>query len=360
MLFNSVFFIILFLPGVFFLYFYGAKKHTKAPQCIIVIASFVFFGWWNWVYVPILAGTILFNYFIGHRLRSVPRLSVVVLGIIANLSVLGFYKYYDFFIENTNSLFNTSFNLLHVALPLGISFFTFQQITYLVDSYKQKVPPHDLLNYATFVSFFPQLISGPIVHHSEMMPQFARAENQTKNYRNIARGMFIFAIGFFKKTILADTLAHYANNGFANINLLSTLESWLVSLSYTFQLYFDFSGYIDMAIGIALLFNIKLPVNFNSPYRAHNIQQFWHTWHITLGRFFSRIRVYSFRWQQGATIQTIPQYTYCCRIKRSMARCQLDFCCMGNYPRLCVSAPPFLAQKSTPSHISGGATQRRS
>jgi D-alanyl-lipoteichoic acid acyltransferase DltB (MBOAT superfamily) len=170
-------------------------------------------------------------------------------------------------------------------LPLAISFFTFQQIAYLVDSYRQETKEYDFLNYALFVTFFPQLIAGPIVHHKEMMPQFAKTRNKVKNYRNIVMGLFIFSMGLFKKVVVADTFAILASPGFEASSNLSMYDAWLTSLSYTFQLYFDFSGYADMAIGLALLFNIRLPVNFNSPYKATNIQDFWRRWHITLSRF---------------------------------------------------------------------------
>jgi D-alanyl-lipoteichoic acid acyltransferase DltB (MBOAT superfamily) len=168
---------------------------------------------------------------------------------------------------------------------LAISFFTFQQIAYLVDSYRQETNEYDFLNYALFVTFFPQLIAGPIVHHKEMMPQFASKWNLVKNYKNIALGIFIFSIGLFKKVFIADNLAIMATQGFDVATTLTMLEAWVTSLSYTMQLYFDFSGYTDMAIGGALLFNIKLPINFNSPYKAVSIQDFWRRWHITLSRF---------------------------------------------------------------------------
>ena len=174
---------------------------------------------------------------------------------------------------------------LDLALPLAISFFTFQQISYLVDSYRGETKEYDFLNYALFVTFFPQLIAGPIVHHKEMMPQFASKWNLVKNYKNIALGLFIFSIGLFKKVVIADTFAVWATAGFDTATTLNLFEAWATSLSYTFQLYFDFSGYTDMAIGAALLFNIKLPINFNSPYKATSIQDFWRRWHITLSRF---------------------------------------------------------------------------
>jgi len=233
----------------------------------------------------------LFNYVIGVSLSKkdnrgkVNKKTLLTIGIISNILLLGYFKYADFLIENMNSLLNSHMSLLHLALPLAISFFTFQQIAYLVDSYRGETKEYDFLNYANFVTFFPQLIAGPIVHHSEMMPQFSKTKNKVKNYHNIALGLFIFSIGLFKKVVIADSFAVWATQGFDVAVSLNFFEAWATSLSYTFQLYFDFSGYTDMAIGAALLFNIKLPINFNSPYKATNIQDFWKRWHITLSRF---------------------------------------------------------------------------
>jgi D-alanyl-lipoteichoic acid acyltransferase DltB (MBOAT superfamily) len=231
----------------------------------------------------------LFNYTIGTSLaknsKSIYRKKILIFGILSNLSLLGYFKYADFFIENINLMSSNEIGLLHLALPLAISFFTFQQISYLVDSYKKETKEYDFLNYALFVTFFPQLIAGPIVHHKEMMPQFEKVRNKVRNYRNISMGLFIFSMGLFKKVVIADTFAVWATNGFDVVEKLSLVEAWATSLSYTFQLYFDFSGYTDMAIGVALLFNIKLPINFNSPYKAKDIQDFWRRWHITLSRF---------------------------------------------------------------------------
>jgi len=235
--------------------------------------------------------SMLFNYTIGNSLNDnfqkirIPKKTLLSFGIGANIGLLAYFKYMDFFIENINLLFDSHIPLLHLALPLAISFFTFQQIAYLVDSYRKETAEYDFLNYALFVTFFPQLIAGPIVHHAEMMPQFASRWNLVKNYKHIALGIFIFSMGLFKKVVIADTFAVWATKGFDTASVLHFAEAWSTSLSYTFQLYFDFSGYTDMAIGAALLFNIKLPINFNSPYRALDIQDFWRRWHITLSRF---------------------------------------------------------------------------
>lgn len=233
----------------------------------------------------------LFNYVIGNSLNEslqkakISKKTLLTFAILSNISLLGYFKYSDFFIENFNLAFDGSIPLLHLALPLAISFFTFQQIAYLVDSYRGETKEYDFLNYALFVTFFPQLIAGPIVHHAEMMPQFANKWNLVKSYKNIALGLFIFSIGLFKKVVIADSFAEIASEGFDKVEILGFAEAWATSLSYTFQLYFDFSGYTDMAIGAALLFNIKIPMNFNSPYKATSIQDFWRRWHITLSRF---------------------------------------------------------------------------
>ena len=294
MLFNSYGFILVFLPITFFVYFYLNKKRlTEASKGFLVFTSLLFYSWWNVAYLPIILVSMTFNYVIGKSLNKIyhtegkgfSRKTILIFGVVFNLSLLGYFKYADFFIENINIAFSVNAESLNLLLPLAISFFTFQQISYLVDSYRQETKEYDFLNYALFVTFFPQLIAGPIVHHKEMMPQFAMVRSKVKNYRNIAMGLFIFSIGLFKKVVIADTFAVWATNGFDVATTLNLFEAWATSLSYTFQLYFDFSGYTDMAIGLALLFNIRLPVNFNSPYKATNIQDFWRRWHITLSRF---------------------------------------------------------------------------
>lgn len=294
MLFNSYEFIFLFLPITFFVYFYlNSKRLTYASKGFLVFASLFFYSYWNIVYLPLILASMLVNYLVGNQLnkydssikKSFSKKTVLIFGISFNIALLAYFKYTDFFIENFNGIFGSSVPLPNIVLPLAISFFTFQQISYLVDSYQSGTKEYDFLNYALFVTFFAQLIAGPIVHHKEMMPQFASKWNLVKNYKNIALGIFIFSMGLFKKVVIADTFAVWASAGFDNAVTLNLIEAWATSLSYTFQLYFDFSGYCDMAIGAALLFNIKLPINFNSPYKAINIQDFWRRWHITLSRF---------------------------------------------------------------------------
>lgn len=236
----------------------------------------------------------LINYLIGTNLgrsdsgylknKYLNQKILLTIGVVFNLGLLGFFKYANFFIENVNAL-GAEFELPNIVLPLAISFFTFQQIAYLVDSYRHEMREYKFLNYALFVTFFPQLIAGPIVHHKEMMPQFASRWNLVKNYKNIGLGLFIFSVGLFKKVAIADLFSGWATLGFDNSTELGFFDAWVTSLSYTFQLYFDFSGYTDMAIGAALLFNIRLPINFNSPYKATDIQDFWRRWHMTLSRF---------------------------------------------------------------------------
>ncbi len=292
MLFNSFEYIFLFLPASFLLYFFLHKtKWATAAKISLIGASLFFYAWWEASYLFIILLSVFFNFAIGNLVSSNTlesdrvKKALLVFGIAANLALLGYFKYMDFFLENLNGLLGTSYPYLRLALPLGISFFTFQQITYLIDSYRHETKEYSFLNYMLFVTFFPQLIAGPIVHHKEMLPQFASRRNWAVNHKNIAMGLFIFSIGLFKKVMIADRLAVWAGNGFDHAETLNMMEAWVTSLSYTFQLYFDFSGYTDMAIGAALLFNIKLPINFNSPYKAANIQDFWRRWHMTLTRF---------------------------------------------------------------------------
>jgi len=211
--------------------------------------------------------------------------SLLKIALVFNIGFLGYFKYMDFFIENINMVFDSDIGLLYLALPLAISFFTLQQIAFVVDSYEGLVKEKSFLDYTVFVTFFPQLIAGPIVHHKEMMPQFANIRNKVKRYKNISLGLLIFSIGLFKKVVIADTFAIWASYGFDTATTLNVFEAWATSLSYAFQLYFDFSGYTDMAIGAALLFNIKIPINFNSPYKALSIIDFWQRWHISLSNF---------------------------------------------------------------------------
>lgn len=285
MLFNSFEFIILFLPLVVVIY-YQLNKHVNKSSSIfwLILASLFFYGYWKIAYLPILLGSIIFNFFLGKSLAQNTNKSHFRIGVLANLLLLGYFKYTNFFIDNLNLSLGFNISEQNIVLPLAISFFTFQQIAFLVDSYYGKLKDYNFGNYALFVSFFPQLIAGPIVHHGEMMPQFAKAFEGV-DFEKTAKGLFIFSIGLFKKVMIADNLSPFVKEGFDISSSLNFLDAWFTSLAYTFQLYFDFSGYTDMAWGAALLLGIQLPQNFNSPYKAASIRDFWRRWHMTLSRF---------------------------------------------------------------------------
>lgn len=297
MLFNSYEFIFVFLPvslSVFFLL--GHRGFRREAVAWLVAVSLFFYGWWNPSYLLLLVGSIVLNFALGRWLtRShgdlVPLLSrrlVLGFGVSINLLSIGYFKYANFFIGNINIALGADYYLESIVLPLAISFFTFQQITFLVDSYRGLTNEADFLNYCLFVSFFPQLIAGPIVHHREILPQFLGNSIFRVGHVNLALGITIFSIGLFKKTVLADGISVYSNRVFDAAEAgepLDFFRAWSGALAYTFQLYFDFSGYSDMAIGAARLFGIRLPINFNSPYKAVNIIDFWRRWHITLSRF---------------------------------------------------------------------------
>jgi alginate O-acetyltransferase complex protein AlgI len=292
MLFNSFEFIFLFLPCTVLLYFLFVRYlGHEYGLGLLVVASLLFYAYWNPVYLLLILFSIAINYVLGAWL--IPRdngasKAFLVLGIALNLGLLGYFKYANFFVENLNLLTGASWNLERVFLPLAISFFTFQQISYLVDAGQGKTREYNFLHYCLFVCFFPQLIAGPIVHHKEMLPQFMRAESLRPEWSNFAVGISIFAIGLFKKTVIADSLSAYVGPVYddpaASVNL-DLFVAWGSTLAYKFQLYFDFSGYSEMAIGCARLFGVKLPVNFFSPYKSLSIIEFWRRWHITLSRF---------------------------------------------------------------------------
>ena len=293
MLFNSYEFIFLFLPLTLLgFHWIGKQGHHRSAIAWLVSASLFFYGWWNPAYLFLILFSILFNYGMGALIKGATNSSqmktLLILGITINIGLLGYYKYANFFIESLNAIASTELVLNKIILPLAISFFTFQQITYLVDVYRGGAIEHSFLHYCLFVTFFPQLIAGPIVHHKEMLPQFVRNSVYRLRAKHLAVGFSIFAIGLFKKVGLADRVGITATNVFeaAESGLTLTLfEAWAGALAYSLQLYFDFSGYSDMAIGLARMFSIRLPLNFNSPYKATSIISFWRRWHITLSRF---------------------------------------------------------------------------
>ncbi|WP_019240677.1 MULTISPECIES: MBOAT family O-acyltransferase [Bacillus] len=291
MIFNTFEFIFLFLPITFILYFIINKFNFTVAKLFLVLASLFFYAYWNPNYLYIILLSLVINFVLSRYIvneRNSFRKTVLTLGILFNVGLLGFYKYFDFVVTNINAVFSTNISLLHLLLPLAISFYTFQQIAYLVDSYRLETKNYTFFDYALFVTFFPQLIAGPIVHHDDVMDQFKNSVISKLNYKNIALGLFIFSIGMFKKVAIADYFAVFASSGYRVSESLTFIDAWITSLSYTIQLYFDFSGYSDMAIGLALLFNIKLPRNFNSPYKALSIQDFWRRWHITLSAFLTK------------------------------------------------------------------------
>jgi len=294
MLFNSYFFILVFLPLTLLVFFaLGRKGERRLAIGWMVAASLFFYGWWNPANLGLIISSILFNYSIGtilgdERRHYAVRKGAFVLGITANLAVLAYYKYANFFLENLNAALGTGYGLAEIILPLGISFFTFTQIAFLVDAYRGEVREYNFLHYALFVTYFPHLIAGPVLHHKEMMPQFGHASIFRFDALNFSAGLTYFVLGLFKKVILADGIAGFGAPVFAVAAKglpLSYLDAWGGALSYTFQLYFDFSGYSDMAIGLALMMGLRLPLNFNSPYKAVNIIEFWRRWHMTLSRF---------------------------------------------------------------------------
>ena len=216
------------------------------------------------------------------------RLAFLWLGILMDIGILFYFKYFDFFIENFNIAFKTDLALLHLVLPLGISFYTFQQLSYVIDSYRGECSSYSFLEYAAYVSFFPQLIAGPIVYHSELIPQFRDERNWKPDFDNLSRGLYAFALGLAKKVLVADTFSKVVGIGYSNITELNSSSVLLVMVCYSLQIYFDFSGYCDMAYGIGFMFNVELPVNFNSPYKAASVREFWDRWHMTLTRFFTK------------------------------------------------------------------------
>ncbi|HYD31089.1 MAG TPA: MBOAT family protein [Azospirillaceae bacterium] len=288
MLFNSYVYILLFLPVTVLVYWALRRRgRTRAALWWLTAASVFFYGWWDVRFVSVLLLSMAVNYAVAGALIRRPLKPVLVAGIAFNLGLLGWFKYAGFIAVTLNAA-GVAVGVPSVVLPLAISFFTFQQIAYLVDAWRGLTRDHDLIRYILFVTYFPQLIAGPIVHHAEMMPQFAHLPKAGERARDIAVGITILFIGLFKKVVLADGVSVYATpvfNAAAGDFEPTFLEAWVAALAYTFQLYFDFSGYSDMAIGAARLFGIRLPINFNSPYKAATIIEFWSRWHMTLSRF---------------------------------------------------------------------------
>ena len=286
---------LIFVPLTVGIYWFLASirkdRRTIAAKAAILIASLLFYAWLNPVYLPLLLVSIFANFAVFRFFRSQyaqrPSLKKTILafGICLNVALLAYFKYMDFFIGTVNTIADARLPLLKIAFPIGISFYTFVQIAFLVDAYRSTIHQNPFLDYAIFVSFFPKVVSGPIVYHHELVPQLSDEKSRRPSYEAIARGLFLVSVGLFKKVVIADNLALWATQGFDHAAKLTLFEAWFASLSFILQVYFDFSGYTDMALGTALFFNIRLPINFDAPYKSKSIQELWRRWHITLMRF---------------------------------------------------------------------------
>ena len=294
MLFNSYSFLLVFLPLTLAGFFAIGRVSRTLAAGWLTLASLVFYGWWSARYVVLLIASIALNYAVGRgiaraRTAGAPGTAraLLIAGVAVDLATLGYFKYANFFLDTIGTLSGVDVPLAHVVLPLGISFFTFTQIAFLVDVHRGLAKEYNPVHYALFVTYFPHLIAGPILHHKEMMPQFARPRIYVPQAGNLAVGATIFAIGLFKKTVLADRIAPFVAPVFdrAAVDPPTLFVAWGGALAYTFQLYFDFSGYSDMAIGLSRLFGVQLPLNFASPYKSRSIIEFWRRWHMTLSRF---------------------------------------------------------------------------
>ncbi|MBQ9406334.1 MAG: MBOAT family protein [Desulfovibrio sp.] len=305
MLFNSYVFIFAFLPAALAGYFLLGRRGSPSANAWLLFLSFLFYGYWDVNYLPLLMGSILMNWLISGRIiaaraawekgcagggtaapaagqaKSRPMQAWFLLGLLFNVCLLGYYKYLDFFILNLDRL-GLDLPLLHLVLPLGISFFTITQMIYLLDCYVGVAKEHGLLGYALFVSFFPHLLAGPILYYKPMMAQFADDRLKRTDWENLARGGALFVLGLMKKTLIADSFIAYVDHGFGNAASLTLVDGWLVTVCYGLQLYFDFSGYSDMAIGVSRMLNIRIPPNFRAPFRAVSLANFWQRWHISL------------------------------------------------------------------------------
>ncbi len=307
MLFNSFEFLFVYLPIVALGYFLLAGKHSHAAgRGWLAVASFFFYGCWDARYVTLLAGSVVFNFLVARQISARWHAKAwLIFGIAGNLAALTYYKYTGFFVSSLNAASGTSLSVPNIVLPLGISFFTFTQIAYLVDAHSEKIPNYRFYDYALFVSYFPHLLAGPILHHAQMMPQFNDAARMRFDANRFSAGLALFIGGIAKKMLIADRVAAIANEGFRNAQTLTFGPAWAAAIAYSIQIYFDFSGYTDMARGISKMLNIELPVNFNSPYQARNLQDFWQRWHITLSRF---LRDYVFFTIGGARRHPIAPY----------------------------------------------------
>lgn len=286
MLFNSYEFLFLFLPVTTIGYFVIARKSISLSNAWLAAASFFFYGWWDIRFVPILSASIICNFVFSILLHKAKNKKIVLIAaVVINLVLLCYFKYTDFFIKTLNRFAHSDYPLLNIILPLGISFWTFTQTAYLIDIYRGKSKPCSFVDYVLFVMIFPHLISGPIINHSDMIPQFKDEQRHKFNIDNALHGLMFLLFGLFKKVVIADSLEPIVSDIFGRASSLSMPEAWIGVFAYTFQLYFDFSGYSEMAIGLGKIFNIDFPVNFNSPYKSASPIEFWQRWHMTLGNW---------------------------------------------------------------------------
>ena len=369
MLFNSFLFIFCFLPIVLVGFFALARISHKLAAGWLTVASLFFYGWWDADYLALLLASIGFNYVLGRRIARLHEAGLqkrsrqwLVLAIAANLILLGYFKYTIFFLSSLQTLGAVSGPLPTIVLPLGISFFTITQIAFLVDAHRGQARDYSLTHYMLFVTYFPHLIAGPILHHREMMPQFDQRSTYRLNWDSIAVGLTMFVIGLFKKTVIADELAGLATPAFnaaAAGHPLTLLEAWGAALAYTFQIYFDFSGYTDMALGASRMFGIVLPLNFCSPYKATSIIDFWRRWHITLVALPARLRVHRAWRKSHFECRALQESAADDVDRRSLARCLVDLRVVGRPARLLSGHQPWLAIAEEPSHDSRAAGRAR-
>ena len=316
MYFNSFSFILIFLPLVLIIYFLILKNFKKEHlKIFLILSSLFFYAYWKTEYIFLILFSIGVNYLISIKIKkNMNKSNFFFIAIIFNICLLFFFKYVDFFIFNLNFFFEKNINYLNITLPLAISFFTLQQIAYITDTKQGINKNKSFIDYVFFVTFFPQLIAGPIVLFREVRNQLNKNSNFFFNYKNFNLGVLIFIIGLSKKVLIADPLGVYVDIGYLNYLKINLIESWILTFAYLFQLYFDISGYADMAIGLALLFNIKLPINFNSRRKQRNLILFWQNWHITLTRFITsyiytplvvKINLFSFKAAMVVTFITM-------------------------------------------------------
>jgi D-alanyl-lipoteichoic acid acyltransferase DltB (MBOAT superfamily) len=286
MQFNSIEFLFIFLPATLLgFYLLNNRAGSRAGVAWLAMASLAFFAWWDARYLALIGASMAWNWWMGTRIAATKSKTLLVAAVAVDLAVLGYYKYANFFVDIVGQATGETLVWSKVVLPLGISFFTFTQIAFVVDAFRGKVIERSPLNYLLFVTYFPHLVAGPILHHSEMMPQFETLQGKRPDARVIASGLFLLLVGLFKKVVIADSIAKYVDPAFANVGVLQIMDAWTAALGYTLQLYFDFSAYSEMAMGMSLLFGVSLPLNFNSPYKATDISDFWKRWHMTLSRF---------------------------------------------------------------------------